>query len=92
MNATRIIPSLLAVLLTVGSGCDGGKPTSAPTTRVGTDPHPGPVRTVDVTVPLEPDGTTKPAAVPRVVFLGDSLTAGLGLEADQAFPAVVARQ
>ena len=26
---------------------------------------------------------------PRVVFLGDSLTAGLGLESDQAFPAVV---
>ena len=30
------------------------------------------------------------AAGPRVAFLGDSLTAGLGLEADQAFPARVA--
>jgi acyl-CoA thioesterase-1 len=27
-----------------------------------------------------------------VVFLGDSLTAGLGVDGDQAFPAVVARQ
>jgi acyl-CoA thioesterase-1 len=29
---------------------------------------------------------------PLVVFLGDSLTAGLGLEEDQAFPAVVERE
>jgi len=27
--------------------------------------------------------------LPRVVFLGDSITAGLGVDADQAFPAVV---
>jgi acyl-CoA thioesterase-1 len=32
------------------------------------------------------------AVGPRVAFLGDSLTAGLGVDADQAFPAVVARQ
>lgn len=31
-------------------------------------------------------------AGPRVVFLGDSLTAGLGVDGDKAFPAVVARQ
>ncbi len=31
-----------------------------------------------------------PADAPLVVFLGDSLTAGLGLPVDQAFPAVVA--
>lgn len=42
---------------------------------------------------LRRDGTpTAPAldAAPRVVFLGDSLTAGLGLEEDQAFPARLA--
>ena len=36
---------------------------------------------------------TAPAArqqrLPRVVFLGDSITAGLGVDVDQAFPAVV---
>jgi len=33
-----------------------------------------------------------PAAAPAVVFLGDSLTAGLGLPADQAYPALLARE
>ena len=32
------------------------------------------------------------AAVPVVVFLGDSLTAGLGLAEEQAYPALLARQ
>lgn len=42
-------------------------------------------------------GAAAPAAVdpaasgPRVVFLGDSLTAGLGLPGDQAYPAVIGR-
>ena len=35
----------------------------------------------------EPAG--RPADLPRVVFLGDSLTAGLGVDAEQAFPAVL---
>lgn len=33
-----------------------------------------------------------PAGAPLVVFLGDSLTAGLGLEVEQAFPAIVGRE
>lgn len=33
-----------------------------------------------------------PVDAPLVVFLGDSLTAGLGLPVDQAFPAVVAEE
>jgi acyl-CoA thioesterase-1 len=33
---------------------------------------------------------SRPADAPRVVFLGDSITAGLGLSADEAFPAVIA--
>jgi acyl-CoA thioesterase-1 len=32
------------------------------------------------------------AAAPLVVFLGDSLTAGLGLPADQAYPSLLARE
>lgn len=32
------------------------------------------------------------AAKPRVVFLGDSLTAGLGLPADQSYPALIGRK
>ncbi|HMM34777.1 MAG TPA: arylesterase [Thermoanaerobaculia bacterium] len=36
-----------------------------------------------------PGGVAVPADAPLVVFLGDSLTAGLGLPVDQAYPAVV---
>lgn len=35
--------------------------------------------------------STVASAAPRVVFLGDSLTAGMGLEAEEAFPAVLGR-
>jgi acyl-CoA thioesterase-1 len=38
---------------------------------------------------LAPDPASRPAKLPRVVFLGDSLTAGLGVDAEQAFPALV---
>jgi acyl-CoA thioesterase-1 len=40
--------------------------------------------------PLVQAPTTSAKPGPRVVFLGDSLTAGLGLEADQAYPAIIA--
>jgi acyl-CoA thioesterase-1 len=43
-----------------------------------------------VAVRPAPAPVTTPAA--RIVFLGDSLTAGLGLDEDQAFPAVVERE
>jgi acyl-CoA thioesterase I len=38
-----------------------------------------------------PPAATRSAAGPRVVFLGDSITAGLGLDAEQAFPALLAQ-
>ena len=41
--------------------------------------------------PLKTAPSPLPAA-PVVVFLGDSLTAGLGLPADQAYPALLARE
>ena len=55
----------------------------------------------DVAEPAAPppataeQATSRPATTsdrPRVVFLGDSLTAGYGLEASQAFPALLADQ
>jgi acyl-CoA thioesterase-1 len=50
-------------------------PSSSPAASGGTSPAP----------------TTGTAAAPLVVFLGDSLTAGLGLPADQAYPSLLAR-
>jgi acyl-CoA thioesterase-1 len=41
------------------------------------------------TLPAESAVTTQPTKMVRIVFLGDSLTAGLGLEQDQAFPALI---
>jgi acyl-CoA thioesterase-1 len=38
----------------------------------------------------KPASVAAPAAEPLVIFLGDSLTAGYGLAADQAFPSLVA--
>lgn len=46
-----------------------------------------------VAVRPAPAPVTAPAAdVPRVIFLGDSLTAGLGLDEGQSYPAVIERE
>jgi acyl-CoA thioesterase-1 len=42
--------------------------------------------------PASPAPRPAPAAAPLVVFLGDSLTAGLGLPADQTYPSLLERQ
>lgn len=39
-----------------------------------------------------PPADTAPAARPRIVILGDSLTAGLGIAKDEAYPAVLQRK
>jgi acyl-CoA thioesterase-1 len=47
----------------------------------------------DTEAPADTQGPSAPTAevskLPRVVFLGDSLTAGYGVDADQAFPALI---
>ena len=65
--------SVLFVLLLLLGGCGGDQPAT------GAD-HAGP-----------PAGGSRRSvqARPRVVFLGDSLTAGLGLPADEAYPALI---
>ncbi len=65
-----------SLLLLCLLGCGGAPATPAPPTA---------------TTPAPPSTSTAADAAraegPRVVFLGDSLTAGLGLPVDQAFPA-----
>jgi acyl-CoA thioesterase-1 len=82
--------ALLAVLLTVliaatvacssrGDDAEGAKssaPASSPAASAATAAS-------SASVP------EKPATLPRVVFLGDSLTAGLGLAASDAYPALI---
>ena len=42
--------------------------------------------------PAEAPAAAPVAARPRIVFLGDSLTAGLGLEPSQSFPALIGKR
>src|SRR5687768_15311590 len=81
-SARTIVAAIaLALVVTVAStlSCDRGEPDQPVNARPSAAPSP----------PITP--TTRPAKLPRVVFLGDSITAGLGLSADEAFPAVVAQ-
>ena len=84
MNAKTVVPSLLIALTTLTVGCDREESVSPAMPSQG-----GGTASTRPSVP-EADAPRNVTA-PRVVFLGDSLTAGLGLEADQAFPAVVGR-
>src|SRR5688500_6335450 len=46
-----------------------------------------------VAAPPAPDPVQAPAAAkPRIVFLGDSLTAGLGLPTDQSYPSLIGKK
>lgn len=66
---------LLTLMLMILAGCDR-------------DRAPAPI-TSDPAAPPATSPATQAARLPRVVFLGDSITAGLGVDADQAFPALV---
>jgi acyl-CoA thioesterase-1 len=69
------------------------QPASAPGSAA---PEPSPVPSLAPSPSPSGSGGAPPApragaAAPLVVFLGDSLTAGLGLPADQAYPSLLAR-
>jgi acyl-CoA thioesterase-1 len=70
----------LLLLLLLALACAPAAPTVATTPTV-----------APATTAVAPDSSEPRAAGPRVVFLGDSLTAGLGLAVDDAFPAQLGR-
>jgi acyl-CoA thioesterase-1 len=77
--------ALVLVAAAVLVACDGRSPAGR---------NEGPAPGSAAAAPAAPAAGAVPAPSPseprpRVVFLGDSLTAGLGLEEDQAFPALV---
>ena len=72
--------ALLAVLLLAAVACGREAPAPAPSAS------PAPPATP--AAPASPASTASPSR-PRIVFLGDSLTAGLGLPADQSYPALI---
>jgi len=74
---TMSILLILAAFVAVACDREPSADVASPQAEPPTTPDPAPV--------------TAPATrkLPRVVFLGDSITAGMGVDADQAFPAVV---
>ena len=81
---SRSLPLVLAVLL---AACGPGAPAE-PGPRAGPAPLDGPAP--DAAPPGA--GPEIPEAAPTVVFLGDSIGAGLHLSEQQAFPAVLQRR
>jgi len=68
--------ALVLAALACGSGKDANQPRA--------------VAAVESTTAAN-TAATEPTSRPRILFLGTSLTAGLGLEPDSAFPAVIQR-
>lgn len=80
----RLSAAWLAALVLV-TGCGG--PPEAPVASAASAPAAAPeVRGVAAPVPADPQRGR------RLVFLGDSLTAGLGLPVDQAYPSLIERK
>ncbi len=71
----------LLFCVTLASGCGGTAEEREPSAPASPPPASPPARTASTTAPKE--------ARPRVVVLGDSLTAGLGLPETEAYPALL---
>jgi len=69
-------------VFSVLAGCGGAAP-GAERPRPGPDERPAPAR-------VEP--APAESKVPRIIFLGDSLTAGLGLDVKDSFPSLLQRR
>lgn len=74
----RTLSTLALFLLAAGCGPGASEEAAAPVRTVSPQPATAPV--------------PAPANEPLVVFLGDSLTAGYGLAADQAYPMLVEKR
>src|SRR5688500_15951661 len=89
-SAAKVLRLLVTVLL-LCAGCDGGGDRPPAPTPSPQPSQRSPATQKATASPDVPDtAATRPAdRNVRVVFLGDSITAGYGLEAHQAFPALV---
>jgi acyl-CoA thioesterase-1 len=77
-------PRVWLFVAMTGMACDGA-PAADPADRAAAvAPQPAPTA-----APAAPATSTPVPAARRIVILGDSLTAGLGLPADQAYPALL---
>lgn len=84
--ATRALMLLIPALSACGAQAPGEAPRAVPVSVTASKPAPAPEARPAVPAPAPVPAT------PLVVFLGDSLTAGLGLDENQAYPALLERQ
>ena len=85
----KLFAVALLLVVVLPGGCErenGDAPAPQPTPGVAA----APADESQQAQPPTPPAATRSADGPRVVFLGDSITAGLGLDAEQAFPALLA--
>jgi acyl-CoA thioesterase I len=86
-RAAPALGLLLAVAMTAcGPRDDRGTTPSQPASRAGESTPPATGSTGSASK------STGSESAPRIVFLGDSLTAGLGLPIDQSYPSIVQRR
>jgi len=78
----RAVPVYLVLIGLICVGCgQSAAPARDPTVDASTTTEPGPE--------ASPRAVATSATRPRIVFLGDSLTAGYGLERDQSVPSLI---
>jgi len=80
-HLVRLLPAIPIVALLATIACD--RPDAQ------ARPEPGGASAVRSEAPARDTAPTVPAATRRIVFLGDSLTAGLGIGKEQAVPALI---
>ena len=81
MRHTHVLRHLLWVTLAIAvAACGSSKAPAADTASAGAPP---------ATAAAQPVDRPAPTVKSRVVFLGDSLTAGLGLEQTEAYPTLI---
>ncbi|HTE06320.1 MAG TPA: arylesterase [Planctomycetota bacterium] len=85
MGARRLYAAA-CLLVALAPGCQpAGRDAAATDSALGAGPSPASPAATEVA------GSQVEHRPPRVVFLGDSLTAGYGVDLDEAFPAVIGR-
>ena len=79
----RIATAIVALAMVGAAGCEQAEPEAQ-------QPAASPRPAAEAAAEAPPPGSTaaQSSPLPRVVFLGDSLTAGLGVDAEEAFPAL----
>src|SRR5690242_12730872 len=90
MRSHRVMGALLAGAMAISCTASGGASRDSTSGRKSATSEENPVRTASGAAP--PVGSTDSEARRTILFLGTSLTAGLGLDPDSAYPQRIQRR